>query len=178
MVSIFCTCSAKIIHQSAALFGKIINTSLACSIDICVRRQIPFWGARRGRHDNKSIAQQAGTSNREFRTLRNLDVIINFQRHSHATALANQPRTAGHLSNSRAGQQDIGAFQQSAGIGETNREGVIGLETLAQPAELHEQRAYHRQSNKNKNADFEFQSSFVPIHFEVLLSISKRVSQG
>ena len=87
-------------------------------------------------------AQQPGASNCEFGALRNLDVIINFQRHSHATtAFANQPRTTRNLSNSRAGEQDIGAFQKSARIVEANCQGVICLETLSQPTELHQQRA-------------------------------------
>jgi hypothetical protein len=36
---------------------------------------------------------------------------------------------------------------------------------------LDEQRAYHRQSHKNKNTNFKFQTSLVPVHIECLLSV-------
>ena len=121
---------SEIAYQSTALLCEIVDTGLTRSINVRIWRQVRFRLSRRRRNDNKSIAQQPGASNREFGVLWNLDVIINFQRHSHAIAFANQPRTTRNLSNSRAGEQDIGAFQKSARIGEANCQGVIGLETL------------------------------------------------
>jgi hypothetical protein len=53
----------------------------------------------------------------------------------------NQPRTVCDFSDSRTGEQDIGAFQQPACIVEANGEGVISFETLPKPAELYDQRA-------------------------------------
>jgi hypothetical protein len=34
---------------------------------------------------------------------------------------------------------------------------------------LHEERAYHRQPQKNEDANFEFQTSLVPVHLETLI---------
>src|SRR5918996_2633965 len=131
---------AELAHQRPALAGEIVNASLARTADRSVRRKIRLRLPGRHRYIYEPIAEQTGTSDRELGPLRDLNVIINFQWHSYATAF-NQPRTVCDLPNSRAGEQDIGAFQQAACIVEANGKGVIGFETLPQSAELHDERA-------------------------------------
>src|SRR5581483_5081365 len=134
-------CSAEIVHQRATFAREIVDAGLARTADICIRRQISLWLPGGYRYIYKSIAQQTRTSDCEFGALRDLNVIINFQRYSNTTTFANQPRSPGDLSNSRAGEQDISAFQEPAGVVEANGEGIISFETLSQPAELHDQSA-------------------------------------
>jgi hypothetical protein len=43
---------------------------------------------------------------------------------------------------------------------------------------LHNQRSQHRESDKDEYAYLKFQTAFVPIHFEALLSILATFSQG
>src|SRR4029077_17412962 len=106
----------------------------------------------------------------ELASVRNLYVIINLQRHFDAVAFANHARAASDFSNSRAGEQNIGPFQKAARIGKSDRERIISFEAFTQPTELHDQRAEHRQADKDKCGDFEFQTSLAPIHLEILLS--------
>src|SRR5439155_16238607 len=124
---------AEIVHESAAFARQIVDAGLARTADIRVRRQIRLRLPRRHRYIYEPIAKQTRTSDCEFGAFRDLNVIINFHRHSHATAFPNQPWSVRDLSNSRAGEQDIRAFQESARIVEADGEGVISFETLPYP---------------------------------------------
>src|SRR5439155_7327773 len=128
------------------------------------RRDELFWLVRRHGHVDESVAEETGTADRDFAALGDFDVVVNLQRHLHAVAFAHHPRTARHLADLRAGQQYIRAFEQTARITETHREGVICFESLAESPELHDERTEHGQTDKNKGADFKFQTTFVPIH--------------
>src|SRR5919201_947959 len=126
--------SAEIVHESATFAREIVDPGLARTADICIRRQICLWLAGGHRYIYKPIPQQTRASDGEFGALRDLNVIIDFQRHSDAATFANQPRRTGDLSNSRAREQDIGTLQESARIVEANGEVIIAFETLSQPA--------------------------------------------
>src|SRR2546425_1665870 len=106
------------------------EAGLARSADIRFGRRIRLRLPRGHRYIYEPIAKQTRTSDCEFGAFRDFNVTINFQRHSHASAFPNQPWSVRDLSNSRAGEQDIRAFQESARIVEANGEGVISFETL------------------------------------------------
>src|SRR5205814_3460913 len=133
--------TAEIVHERATFAGEIVDSGFARTADICIRREICLWLSGGHHYIYKPIAQQTRASDREFGALRDLNVIINFQRYSDTTTFANQPRSIGDLPNSRAGEQDIGALQEPARIIEANGESIIGFESLSQPAELHNQSA-------------------------------------
>ena len=56
------------------------------------------------------------------------------------------------------GQQDIGAFEQTARVRELHRQTVVGLETFVHAPELHDQCSQHRQADKDEGADFKLQT--------------------
>src|SRR5262249_23806297 len=103
-------------------------------------------------------------SHGEFASLRNFDVIVNLQRNGDPITFTNQARAARNLADPRAGQQDVRAFQQTTRVVKSDGERVVSLEPFPQPAELHHQRAEHREAVKNKNAYFEFHPRLVPVH--------------
>src|SRR6266446_5362268 len=163
--------AAEITDQRTAFASEIVDAGLARAVEVGVWLQKGFRHARWHGDTDKAIAKQTGNPNGEFASLRNLHVIINLERNGDPVAFANDTRSARNFADTRAREQNIRAFQQSAGIAETDGEGVVSFETLPQSAELHHERAEHRQPGENKNADLKFQTSLVPVHFEFLLSI-------
>ena len=100
----------KIIQNLATFTREIVESSFARASDIGVRWDVRLRLSERHRHIYESIAEQTGASHRELAFRGNFNVIINLQWHVHAATFANQPRASRDLSDSRAGEQDIGTF--------------------------------------------------------------------
>ena len=133
-------CPAKIAYERTAFTREVVDASFTRAVDVGIWRQESLWLAGRHRHVYEPIAEQPGTSDGEFASFRDLNVIVNLQRYIHALAFAHHSRTTRDFSDFRACEQNIGTFQQAAGVVEANGETIIRFEALAQSAELHDER--------------------------------------
>src|SRR5436309_12382037 len=79
----------QIVHQRASLTREIVDAALPRATDICIWWQISLRLLGGHYYIYKPIAEQTRTSDSGFGSFRDLNVIINFQRDSHATAFAN-----------------------------------------------------------------------------------------
>src|SRR5882724_4304200 len=132
---------AQIGHECAAFPCKIVNASFTRTTDVGIWRQKSLRLTGRHRHVYESVAKQTGTSDSEFTSFRDLNVIINLQRYIHALAFANHSWTARDFSDLRAREQDIRTFQQPARVAEPDGERIISSKAFAKATELHDQRA-------------------------------------
>src|SRR5437016_11175060 len=86
--------AAQVAHQRAAFASEIVNAGIARAVEVSVWLQKGFRRAGRHRDTDKAIAEQAGTADREFASLRNFHVIINLERNRDTVAFANETRPA------------------------------------------------------------------------------------
>src|SRR5207247_8223537 len=101
---------AEIAHKRAAFACQVVNAGLSRATAMSIRRQKSLWLAGRHHHGYEAIAEQTGTSDDEFATFRNLNVLINLQRYIHTLAFANHSRTTRDFSNFGPREQNIRAF--------------------------------------------------------------------
>jgi hypothetical protein len=62
------------------------------------------------------------------------------------------------MANLGPGQQDIGTFEQAAGVRKLHQQTVVSPEPFPEPSELNEQRGEHGEANQNKRAYFQLET--------------------
>jgi hypothetical protein len=122
----FCTAPRKhrapqIAYQKAALSREIVQTSFTGSLDCRVLGDKIGRLAGRHGHRHKAIAQKTRTAYGKFAARGNFYIIENPQRNIHPLSGASQPRPIRDTADFRARQQNVGAFEQAAGVRESYR---------------------------------------------------------
>src|SRR5215468_6322189 len=130
--------STSVGQQSGPLSCDIVNPALALSIDnrvlLYVSCRLP--GGRR--NGDKAISKKTRASNRKFTAERDFHVVVNTQWHRDTWTVGDEAWPAGDTTDSGASEQDIGTFQQTARVRETNSERIVRLHAFAKATELYD----------------------------------------
>jgi hypothetical protein len=151
---------SQLLHVFIPLAGQFVDVGLLGAAHRRIMRDdlLGILGVEMGRveaggqanHD-RFVAQQAGAADHEKGAARQVDVFADLQFDGDHPDLARDgPGGIGHDADARAGELDIGIFDDAAGVGEFHREGVEVGEPLPYPAKLDRHDGDHRQPEKDK----------------------------
>jgi hypothetical protein len=87
----------------------------------------------------------------------------------HALHGGKNSRILGHITDARSAEQNIGAGQKSAGIGEVDLQVIKLLQALAEAAEVDDEECDNGQPEQDEETDFGFDAGVSVVHGSGLL---------
>ena len=126
-------------------------------------------GLGRHQHIDEAIPEQSGTADDKFRFRRKTDFLPDIQLNRYALHGGENSGVLGHIADARPAEENIGAGQKSAGIGEVDLQTVEFLQALAEAAEIDNEKRDNGQPEEDEKADFGFDAGVAVVHGSGLL---------
>ena len=123
-------------------------------------------------HGDEAITEQSRTTDGENASLRDLDILVDFQEDGNAAHVGKHLRRLGNLTDPGSRERDVSSLQKAAGIPVFNGQSVEFLHALTESPEINDKRSDAKEAENHKESGAELGRCIGGVHVEAVVAQS------